>query len=84
MLRNFQLPVQVADIIAKQRRIERQDKPTVDGVSFEHSAAGEMMYCPVLHCTVLYCTVLFHTVLYCYVLKVDLMLPCKPQSSACH
>jgi hypothetical protein len=37
------LAVQVADIIAKQRRIERQDKPTVDGVSFEHSAAGEMM-----------------------------------------
>jgi hypothetical protein len=32
--------LQVADIVAKQRRIERQDKPTVDGVSFEHSAAG--------------------------------------------
>lgn len=31
--------VQVADIVAKQRRIERQDKPTVEGVSFEHSAA---------------------------------------------
>jgi len=31
---------QVADIVAKQRRIERQDKPTVEGVSFEHSAAG--------------------------------------------
>lgn len=37
--------LQVADIVAKQRRIERQDKPTVEGVSFEHSAAGGRLCC---------------------------------------
>lgn len=38
--------LQVADIIAKQRRIERQDKGTVEGVSFDRSAANVFQqYC---------------------------------------
>lgn len=38
--------MQVADIIAKQRRVERQDKPTVEGVSFDRSAANVFQqYC---------------------------------------
>jgi hypothetical protein len=38
--------LQVADIIAKQRRVERQDKATVEGVSFDRSAANVFQqYC---------------------------------------
>eukprot|EP00775_Hariotina_reticulata_P004570 gene4570-4825_t len=31
---------QVADIVAKQRRVERQDKPAVEGLSFDRAAAN--------------------------------------------
>lgn len=44
--RPFGSHVSVADIVAKQRRIERQDKPAVEGVSFERSAADVFQqYC---------------------------------------
>ncbi|KAF6262215.1 NPL4 family-domain-containing protein [Scenedesmus sp. NREL 46B-D3] len=44
--RPFGSQVTVADIIAKQRRVERQDKPTVEGVSFDRSAANVFQqYC---------------------------------------
>jgi len=40
------LAAQVADIMAKQRRVERQDKPAVEGVSFDRSAANVFQqYC---------------------------------------
>ena len=40
------LGAQVADIVAKQRRVERQDKPAVEGVSFDRSAANMFQqYC---------------------------------------
>lgn len=38
--------VQMADIIAKQRRVERQDKAAVEGVSFDRAAANAFQqYC---------------------------------------
>ena len=38
--------VQVSDVVSKQARIERQDKPTVEGVSFDRAAANSFQaYC---------------------------------------
>lgn len=43
---NLWCTLQVADIVAKQRRIERQDKATVEGVSFDRNAANVFQqYC---------------------------------------
>ncbi|WIA35011.1 hypothetical protein OEZ86_003507 [Tetradesmus obliquus] len=44
--RPFGSKVTMADIIAKQRRVERQDKATVEGVSFDRAAANAFQqYC---------------------------------------